>query len=97
MTLREYEKFSTLIPWGKGDDHPNSQKPVGAMPPWVFDPNQVFATAGAWVCISATGSTTMQVIHTYTHTEPFYGPFSRTTRVSRCQKSTSGLYGARED
>jgi len=29
--------------------------------------------------------------------QPFYGPFSRTTRVSRCQKSTSGLYGARED
>jgi len=28
---------------------------------------------------------------------PFYGPFSGTTRVSRCQKRTSGLYGARED
>ena len=28
--------------------------------------------------------------------QPFYGPFSRTTRVSWCQKSTSGLYGARE-
>jgi len=32
-----------------------------------------------------------------THTQPFYGPFSGTTRVSRCQKRTSGLYGARED
>jgi len=32
-----------------------------------------------------------------TTTQPFYGPFSRTTRVSRCQKRTSGLYGARED
>jgi len=32
------------------------------------------------------------------HTTPqFYSPFSRTTRVSRCQKRTSGLYGARED
>jgi len=33
------------------------------------------------------------------HTTPqsFYGPFSGTTRVSRCQKRTSGLYGARED
>jgi len=30
-------------------------------------------------------------------TTPFYGPFSRTTRVSRCRKRTSGLYGARED
>ena len=29
--------------------------------------------------------------------QTFYGPFSRTTRVSRCQKRTSGLYGARED
>jgi len=23
--------------------------------------------------------------HTHTHTQPFYGPFSATTRVSRCQ------------
>jgi len=29
--------------------------------------------------------------------QPFYGPFSGTTRVSRCQKRTSGFYGARED
>ena len=29
--------------------------------------------------------------------QPCYGPFSGTTRVSRCQKRTSGLYGARED
>jgi len=29
--------------------------------------------------------------------KPFYGPFSGTTRVSRCQKITSGLYGATED
>ena len=28
----------------------------------------------------------------YTHTQPFYGPFSGTTRVSRCQKRTSGLW-----
>jgi len=27
----------------------------------------------------------------------FYGPFSGTTRVSQCQKGTSGLRGARED
>jgi len=26
--------------------------------------------------------------------QPFYGPFSGTTRVSWCQKRTSGLYGA---
>ena len=29
------------------------------------------------------------------HTQPFYAPFSGTTRVSRCQKRTSGLHGAR--
>jgi len=29
--------------------------------------------------------------------QPFYDPFSGTTRVSRCQKRTSGLYGARLD
>jgi len=29
--------------------------------------------------------------------QPFYGPFSGTTQVGRCQKRTSGLYGARED
>jgi len=34
---------------------------------------------------------------TITTPQPFYGPFSGTTRVSRCQKRTSGLYGARGD
>jgi len=29
--------------------------------------------------------------------QQFYGPFSGTTRVSRCQNRTSGLYGASED
>jgi len=29
--------------------------------------------------------------------QPFYGPFSWTTRASQCQKRSSGLYGARED
>jgi len=29
--------------------------------------------------------------------QPFYVPFSGPTRVSWCQKRTSGLYGARED
>jgi len=33
----------------------------------------------------------------HTHTQPFYGPFTGTTQVSRCQKRTSGLHGARED
>ena len=29
--------------------------------------------------------------------QPFYGPFSGTIRVSRCQTITCGLHGARED
>jgi len=33
----------------------------------------------------------------HTHIQPFSGPFSGNTRVSRCQRRTSGLYGARED
>jgi len=32
----------------------------------------------------------------YTLTQPFYGLFSGAARVSRCQKRTSGLYGATE-
>jgi len=32
-----------------------------------------------------------------THTQPSYGPFSGTTRMSWCQKKSYGLYGARED
>jgi len=42
----------------------------------------------------------MQVPCWYFHTtppQPFYDPFSGTTRMSWCQKRTSGLYGARED
>jgi len=37
------------------------------------------------------------LVHNKPPPQPFYGPFSRTTRVSRCQKRTSGLYDARED
>jgi len=29
--------------------------------------------------------------------QPFYGPLSGTTQVSRCHKRTNALYGARED
>jgi len=54
-----------------------------------------------WTC---TGWRTMNAPHThpeqYTTTtpQPFYGPFSGTIQVSRCQKkASSGLYGARED
>ena len=37
----------------------------------------------------------LQVFSMNTHTQLFYGPFSGTTRLSRCQKkSSSGLFGA---
>jgi len=42
-------------------------------------------------CHCVTGSTTS------VPPQPFYDPFSGTTRVSRCQTRTSGLYGAGED
>jgi len=34
---------------------------------------------------------------TTTTPQPYYGPFSGTIRLSRGQKRTPGLYGARED
>ena len=37
------------------------------------------------------GSNESHGITTITTPQPFYGPFSRTTWVSRCQKRTSGL------
>jgi len=42
-------------------------------------------------------NTTNTHIHHHTTPQPFYSPFSGTTRLSQCQKRTSGLYGARED
>jgi len=37
------------------------------------------------------------LVFTTTIPQPFYGPFSGTTRLSRCQKRTSGLYGTMGD
>ena len=37
------------------------------------------------------------LLTTTSPSQPFYGPFSGTKRVSRCQKRTSGCYGARGD
>jgi len=39
----------------------------------------------------------IQLTVTTSTPQPFYNHFSRTTRVSRCQKRTSVLYGARRD
>ena len=54
---------------------------------------------GRWpcaVCGRGVGRNSIQCTSTTTP-QPFYGPFSGTTRVGRCQKRTSGLNGARED
>jgi len=42
-------------------------------------------------------STNSSTFSTTPHTTTVYSPFSGTTRVSRCQNRTSGLYGAKED
>jgi len=48
--------------------------------------------------MSSTGEEGIQIIEKITTPpQPFYCPFSGTTQMSRCQKRTSGLYGARED
>jgi len=46
--------------------------------------------------LSLSSGSTWNLCKQFTH-KPFYGPFSGTTWVSRCQKRTSGLYGARGD
>ena len=47
------------------------------------------------IVIIFTTTATQQL--TTTTPQPFYGPFSATTQVSRCQKRTCELYGARDD
>ena len=50
----------------------------------IFLPNELNSM---WICL-------YNRFHHYHSPQPFYGPFSRTTRVSRCQQRTSGPYGA---
>jgi len=47
-----------------------------------------------WLCWS---KSLFVITTTHTTSQTFYSPSSGTTRVSRCQKRTSGLYGAREN
>jgi len=60
-------------------------------------------TLGAVVCydMAVTAETeedSIKRLNDHHHTpQLFYGPFAGTTRVSRCQKRTCGLYGARGD
>jgi len=64
----------------------------------MLDVYQVYHGVGCHVKNESCSSSGLEwkSMHTFTP-QPFYGPFSATTRVSRCQKRTSGLYGARED
>jgi len=50
-----------------------------------------------WFNIVIPGYALTVVAELHTDTQPFYGPFSGTTRVNRCQKKSYGLYSARED
>jgi len=56
-----------------------------------------------FVAVTAYQNTDVRTVHLFlsllhhTTPHPFYGPFSGTTQVNRCQKRTSGLYSARED
>jgi len=50
-----------------------------------------------WVMLYACVTVVPETSTTTILPQPFYSPLSGTTRVSRCQKRTSGLYGARED
>ena len=47
-----------------------------------------------WVVVSVTCNFSYICAAPPPPPEPFCDPFSGTTRVSRCQKRTSGLYGA---
>jgi len=56
---------------------------------WIkYFKTELLAVISVWITIRRLTTTTPQ---------PFYGPFSGTTRVSWCQKRTSGLHGARGD
>ena len=65
---------------------------------WVTGTHCPYIRVVSCVRAICTGVKNAPVYH-HTTPQPFYGPFSGTTRVSRtqCQKRTSGLHGARED
>jgi len=49
-----------------------------------------------YICYKTTSFRQFSTCEYHHHHNRFYGHFSATTQVSRCQKRTSGLYGARE-
>jgi len=52
---------------------------------------------GDAACSQITLATCFELQRSPQTPQPFHGPFSGTTRLSRCQNRTSRLYGARED
>ena len=66
--------------------------PTQPHPKWHLDGFSHFCTAHSRESLYYK----IRYVH-HTTPQPFDGPFSGTTWVSRCQKRTSGLYGARED
>jgi len=68
--------------------------PVTSMTEQLHMTRWVCSLTDGWTAHRHNWSCTIQPPH---DTTPVYGPFSGTTRVSWCQKRTSGLYGARGD
>jgi len=68
---------------------------------WVCPRKHVLDRSVNWCnlanIIELCGDAAFLKITLTTTPQPFYSPFYGTTRMSRCQKRTSGLYGARED
>ena len=56
-----------------------------------------FIQARVMVCCVYACFCCLMLNNTHHPPQPFYGPFSGTIWLSRCQKRTSGLYGARGD
>ena len=94
----EYEcvvAFSALMLLvGQQEGHPAYKKNLCHLSPKEEESKGIQLTQ---VYLDNDGTVEVVYTHTHTHTQPFYGPFSGTTRVSQCQKRTSGLYGAKED
>ena len=88
-------KSSTSCGWGKGWNVTSAGWQVT-----LCDPIWHVSSSSGEACCELLYPVTL-LLTTYlipTPPQPFYGPLSGTTRVSRCQKkASSGLHGARED
>jgi len=64
-----------------------------AGPVWGIDFQPKLLVRSYTRCRKSSPLRLLLIFHHHT-TQPSYGPFSGTTRVSQCQKRTSGIYGA---